>query len=241
MQLGFSHIFIFFCPPSRHVKHSVSRNFACFLTASCPCVLWNRPCLGVRSAQQDPPRDPGDLSRLPTGLLFLIGHFHHCLMQEEKTRLLKERLDQIYSVNERHCFRAPIYGADLLGVCSLACREQVLGLRALGSRPGKVAGPVSGCMSPSESQKDLIVTLTQRQESLQDVIDRCASVLAYSSPLPDPGSPCSSALPTGLPFLECVMHMSSSHIWDNSSFSGVSRQILCLCLWLVSSFPWQHT
>ncbi|XP_053785012.1 E1A-binding protein p400 isoform X5 [Desmodus rotundus] len=97
--------------------------------------------------------------------------------QEEKTRLLKERLDQIYSVNERHCFRAPIYGADLLGVCSLACREQVLGLRALGSRHGKVAGPVSGCTSPSESQKDLIVTLTQRQESLQDVIDRVVCVI----------------------------------------------------------------
>lgn len=154
------------------VQNAVSRHFACFLAASCPWVWWSGPCLGVHSAQWDLPRDPQDPSSLPTGLLFLTGRLRPCLTQEEKTRLLKERLDQIYSINERRCFRAPVYGTDLLGACSLACRERALGPRAPVHRRGPVAGPASGCASPSGSQKDLTLTLTQRQESLQDVIDR---------------------------------------------------------------------
>lgn len=85
---------------------------------------------------------------------------------------MKERLDQIYFVNERRCSRAPIYGRDLLGVCSLMGREHMPWLRASESSTGKVTGPVSQFISPSKSQRDLILTLTQRQESLQDVINR---------------------------------------------------------------------
>lgn len=94
------------------------------------------------------------------------------LTQEERARLLKERLDQIYSVNERRCSRAPVYGRDLLGICSLASTERGPWLRALNSRHRKGAGPASCYTSLTESQKDLILTLTQRQESLQDIIDR---------------------------------------------------------------------
>lgn len=94
------------------------------------------------------------------------------LIQEEKARLLKERLDQIFSVNERRCSRTPVYGRDLLGICSLAGMERVPWLEASDSRHGKGAGPASRYISPSNNQKDLILTLTQRQESLQDVINR---------------------------------------------------------------------
>lgn len=97
--------------------------------------------------------------------------------QEEKTRLMKERLDQIYFVNERRCSRAPIYGRDLLAVCSLLGREHMPWLRASESSTGKVTGPVSQFISPSKSQRDLILTLTQRQESLQDVINRVVCVI----------------------------------------------------------------
>lgn len=93
-------------------------------------------------------------------------------MQEDKTRLLKERLDQVYSVNERRCSRAPVYGADLLAACSLAGRDRGLGLGVLGRRSGKGAQPASVCPSASDTLRDLILTQTQRQESLQDVIDR---------------------------------------------------------------------
>lgn len=100
------------------------------------------------------------------------GRSRHSLLQEDKARLLKERLDQVYAVNERRCSRAPVYGADLRAVCSLACRERGAGLGAPGSRPGKGARPASVRPSASDTQRDLILTLTQRQESLQDVIDR---------------------------------------------------------------------
>lgn len=104
--------------------------------------------------------------------MVLTGRPYCFLVQEDKARLLRERLDQVHSVNERRCSRAPIYGADLLAACSLACGERGSGLGALGSRHGKGARPASVCTSPSDRHRDLILTLTQRQESLQDLIDR---------------------------------------------------------------------
>ncbi|XP_075425347.1 E1A-binding protein p400-like [Ascaphus truei] len=41
---------------------------------------------------------------------------------EEKQRVM-ERLDRLFSCNERRCGRAPLYGADLLSVCSLGSAE----------------------------------------------------------------------------------------------------------------------
>ena len=93
-------------------------------------------------------------------------------MKEEKSRLLKERLDQIYLVNERRCSRAPVYGRDLLRICSVVGREQAPWPGASNSSQRKGAGPAGGYTSPSSSQRDLILTLTQRQACLQDVIDR---------------------------------------------------------------------
>lgn len=136
---------------------------------SASCGVGPAPLGGL--CGQGPAQGPRRAGGPPAGLLLLMGHFHF-LMQEDKTRLLKERLDQVYSVNERRCSRAPVYGTDLLAVCSLACRERGSGLGALGRRPGKGARPASVYTSASHSQRDLILTLTQRQESLQDVIDR---------------------------------------------------------------------
>lgn len=92
--------------------------------------------------------------------------------KEEKSRLLKERLDQIYFVNERRCSRAPVYGRDLLRICSVVGREQTPWPAASDGSQRKGAGPAGGYMPPSHGQKDLILTLTQRQACLQDVIDR---------------------------------------------------------------------
>ncbi|XP_058547524.1 E1A-binding protein p400 isoform X2 [Neofelis nebulosa] len=97
--------------------------------------------------------------------------------QEEKTRLLKERLDQIYLVNERRCSRAPVYGRDLLRICSVVGGEQAPWLRASDSGHQKGAGPAGGHSSPSSGQRDLVLTLTQRQACLQDVIDRVVCVI----------------------------------------------------------------
>ncbi|XP_022348101.1 E1A-binding protein p400 [Enhydra lutris kenyoni] len=97
--------------------------------------------------------------------------------QEEKSRLLKERLDQIYFVNERHCSRAPVYGRDLLQICSVVGQEQTPWPGASDSSQRKGAGPAGGYIPPSHGQKDLILTLTQRQACLQDVIDRVMCVI----------------------------------------------------------------
>ncbi|XP_045881879.1 E1A-binding protein p400 isoform X11 [Meles meles] len=97
--------------------------------------------------------------------------------QEEKSRLLKERLDQIYFVNERRCSRAPVYGRDLLRICSVVGREQTPWPGASDSSQRTGAGPAGGYMPPSHGQKDLILTLTQRQACLQDVIDRVVCVI----------------------------------------------------------------
>ncbi|XP_064128074.1 E1A-binding protein p400 isoform X2 [Loxodonta africana] len=90
--------------------------------------------------------------------------------QEERARLLKERLDQLFLVNARRCSRAPIYGRDLLGLCSLAMQGRAPRPRSCANDHRKGAGP-------SSSKSDLILTLSQRKESLQDVIDRVACVI----------------------------------------------------------------
>lgn len=92
--------------------------------------------------------------------------------QEEKTRLLKERLDQIYLVNERRCSQAPVYGRDLLRICALPGHGRVQWRGSLDGRREKEAGPAHSYASSSESPSELMLTLCQCRESLQDVIDR---------------------------------------------------------------------
>lgn len=87
-------------------------------------------------------------------------------MKEEKTRLLKERLDQIYLVNEQRCSRTPIYGRDLLSLCSLEGRGKAAWLQ----------GGAAESTPTSQGQRDLIQTLAQRRETLQDVMDRSGPV-----------------------------------------------------------------
>nr|XP_021531105.1 E1A-binding protein p400 isoform X7 [Aotus nancymaae] len=97
--------------------------------------------------------------------------------QEEKIRLLKERLDQIYLVNERRCSQAPVYGRDLLRICTLPGHGTLWWHGSLDGRRGKEPGPVCSYASPSESPSELMLTLRQCRESLQDVIDRVAFVI----------------------------------------------------------------
>lgn len=110
-------------------------------------------------------------------------------IKEEKTRLLKERLDQIYLVNERRCSRAPVYGRDLLRICSVVGGEQAPWLGASDSGHQKGAGPAGGHSSPSSGQRDLVLTLTQRQACLQDVIDRWGDLCVCLQSAPRDGPP----------------------------------------------------
>ncbi|XP_078193932.1 E1A-binding protein p400 isoform X40 [Callithrix jacchus] len=97
--------------------------------------------------------------------------------QEEKIRLLKERLDQIYLVNERRCSQAPVYGRDLLRICTLPGHGRLWWHGSLDGHRGKEARPVRSYASPSENPGELMLTLRQCRESLQDVIDRVAFVI----------------------------------------------------------------
>ena len=97
---------------------------------------------------------------------------------EEKNRLLKERLDRIFSGNERRCSRAPMYGRDLLSVCSLAGERKPSQLSSSGDNSWRWAGFVNCCLSssasggPSNPLQEMILTLVQQQESLKDIVNR---------------------------------------------------------------------
>uniref|UniRef100_A0A8C0HFG3 E1A-binding protein p400 n=1 Tax=Chelonoidis abingdonii TaxID=106734 RepID=A0A8C0HFG3_CHEAB len=102
---------------------------------------------------------------------------------EEKNRLLKERLDRIFSGNERRCSRAPVYGRDLLGICSLIGERKVPQHCSTGDNKWRWAGFVNCYLSlsasegPSDPLQDLILTSDQQQESLKDVLNRTRCVL----------------------------------------------------------------
>ncbi|KAM9118121.1 E1A-binding protein p400-like isoform 10-T11 [Pangshura tecta] len=102
---------------------------------------------------------------------------------EEKNRLLKERLDRIFSGNERRCSRAPVYGRDLLGICSLIGERKVPQHCSSGDNKWRWAGFVNCYLSlsasegPSDPLQDLILTSDQQQESLKDVVNRTRCVL----------------------------------------------------------------
>ncbi|XP_051489731.1 E1A-binding protein p400 isoform X14 [Apus apus] len=102
---------------------------------------------------------------------------------EEKNRLLKERLDRIFSGNERRCSRAPMYGRDLLSVCSLAGERKPSQLSSSEDNSWRWAGFVNCCLSssasggPSNPLREMILTLVQQQESLRDIVNRALFIL----------------------------------------------------------------
>uniref|UniRef100_A0A8U8BNA8 Uncharacterized protein n=1 Tax=Geospiza parvula TaxID=87175 RepID=A0A8U8BNA8_GEOPR len=102
---------------------------------------------------------------------------------QEKNRLLKERLDRIFSGNERRCSRAPVYGRDVLRVCSLAGDTKASQLPSSQANSWRWAGFVNCCLStsacggPSNPLREMILGLVQQQESLKDLVDRALFVL----------------------------------------------------------------
>ncbi|XP_065595169.1 E1A-binding protein p400 isoform X14 [Cyrtonyx montezumae] len=101
---------------------------------------------------------------------------------EEKNRLLKERLDRIFSGNERRCSRAPMYGSDLLSICLLTGDKRPSQVSSCEDSSWRWAGFVNCCLSsasggPSDPLREMIQTLVQEQESLKDVVDRALFVL----------------------------------------------------------------
>ncbi|XP_066466184.1 E1A-binding protein p400 isoform X10 [Tiliqua scincoides] len=102
---------------------------------------------------------------------------------EEKSRLLKERLDRIFSCNERRCSRAPIYGQDLVRICSLVGSRKFPHQCSTGISKWNWAGFANCCLSwdaagsGNEPLQELTRTLGQQQESLRDIVNRMLGVL----------------------------------------------------------------
>ncbi|XP_019342194.2 E1A-binding protein p400 isoform X3 [Alligator mississippiensis] len=104
-------------------------------------------------------------------------------LTEEKNRLWKEHVDRILSGNERHCSKAPVYGRDLLGICSLISERKTPWQYSVSINKWRWAGFVNCCLSSRASEglsdplQDLVLVPGQRQESLKDVMNSTLCVL----------------------------------------------------------------
>ncbi|KAM8960730.1 E1A-binding protein p400-like [Pelodytes ibericus] len=107
---------------------------------------------------------------------------------EDKQRLIRERLDQFFTCNERRCARAPLYGSDLISLCSLnSAAPQSL----LGNKHWAWAGFVN-CLRSSQSPEDsrdplrhLIMSPDQQKSALENHAKRtqCVVPAVIAAPL----------------------------------------------------------
>ncbi|XP_077776428.1 E1A-binding protein p400 isoform X24 [Podarcis muralis] len=137
------------------------------------CVL-GRTMGGTNLASGD------SASSLKPGLIH-GGHSQESF--EEKNRILKERLDRIFSCNERRCSRAPVYGQDLMRICSLVGDRKMTPQFSAGGSKWSWAGFANCLLSsnPSWDHSDplqgMTRTLEQQQDSLRDAVNRLLCVL----------------------------------------------------------------
>ncbi|XP_042297477.1 E1A-binding protein p400 isoform X17 [Sceloporus undulatus] len=119
-------------------------------------------------------------SSLKPGLMH-GGHLQETY--EEKNRLLKERLDRIFFCNERRCSRAPVYGADLLRLCSLVGDRKMPPQFSTTVNKWRWAGFANCCLlynasrDHSDPLQGLKWTLEQQQDSLRDIVNRVLCIL----------------------------------------------------------------
>ncbi|MGH0140743.1 UNVERIFIED_CONTAM: hypothetical protein FKN15_072254 [Acipenser sinensis] len=108
---------------------------------------------------------------------------------EARNRLVKERLDRVFSANERRCFRSVFYGADLLEVCSVFDKDPVPKPATVSNNSWRWIGRAN-CLSVQQASasvshlQEALFTSEQRREALQDMAQRTCptAVLGESSP-----------------------------------------------------------
>ncbi|XP_078524091.1 E1A-binding protein p400 isoform X5 [Lissotriton helveticus] len=109
---------------------------------------------------------------------------------EEKKRLLKERLDRLFFGNERRCNHSPVYGSDVLHMCSLPYDRGASQHCLVDGRHWRWSGYENCCRAscPAEGPKDplqyLILSPDQQQEALKPLVKRvlCAVPPAVAAP-----------------------------------------------------------
>ncbi|KAM6377973.1 E1A-binding protein p400-like [Pluvialis apricaria] len=101
----------------------------------------------------------------------------------EEKRQLKEHLDRIYFGNERRCSRSPLYGRDLLEICSWISERKTSQHCSAKINKWRWAG-FANCLPYSstsevlkEPLQELILTLKQQQITLKDLVTRDLCVL----------------------------------------------------------------
>ncbi|XP_053557846.1 E1A-binding protein p400 isoform X2 [Bombina bombina] len=100
---------------------------------------------------------------------------------EEKQRIIRERLDRLFSCNERRCGRVPVYGADLLSLCSL----RPTGVTNISSHSqwrwaGSANCFLSSCnpVDSSDLLRHLILSTDQQKAALGTLARRALCVVA---------------------------------------------------------------
>nr|XP_033810054.1 E1A-binding protein p400 isoform X3 [Geotrypetes seraphini] len=109
---------------------------------------------------------------------------------EEKSKLLKERLDRIFFGNERHCSRVPVYGRDLIDICCLTYDRGKIPQNSNRGKTWRWDGPVncrhhfSMLGSTRGAMQCLMLTPEQQEEYLQPVVKRvmCVVPAALAAP-----------------------------------------------------------
>lgn len=94
---------------------------------------------------------------------------------EERQRLVKERLDRIFSCNERRCGRAPVYGSDTLSLFKLKTADiHPLILDSQWSWTGFVNCAISSQSTENSSDplRHLILSPEQKKVALEPVVKR---------------------------------------------------------------------
>lgn len=99
---------------------------------------------------------------------------------EERQRLVKERLDRIFSCNERRCGRAPVYGSDTLSLFKLKTADiHPLILDSQWSWTGFVNCAISSQSTENSSDplRHLILSPEQKKVALEPVVKRTLCVV----------------------------------------------------------------
>ncbi|XP_058889099.1 E1A-binding protein p400-like isoform X15 [Acipenser ruthenus] len=101
---------------------------------------------------------------------------------EARNRLVKERLDRVFSANERRCSRSVFYGADLLEVCSVFDKDPVPKPATVSNNSWRWIGRAN-CLSVQQASasvshlQEALFTSEQRREALQDMAQRFVCVV----------------------------------------------------------------
>ncbi|XP_068099548.1 E1A-binding protein p400-like isoform X2 [Hyperolius riggenbachi] len=106
---------------------------------------------------------------------------------EDKQHILKDRLDRLFTCNERRCGRAPIYGSDLLSRFSLRHPEtQPFILNTNWGWSGSVYCAVTSRFPENSSSplRHLILSPKQQKEELESIAKRSVCVIpaVYAAP-----------------------------------------------------------